>query len=101
METESSKEPLKESHTIDEDIEKEKMTEEEESNGDTEGNVGEDVTTSTSTSKEKEIVTEPKAAVPDVGKDKSNNSNDTSDGGWKWFDSSKIEDESPVSEVLV
>ena len=53
------------------------------------------------TSKEKEIVTEPKAAVPDVGKDKSNNSNDKSDGGWKWSDSSKIEDENPVSEVLV
>ena len=44
---------------------------------------------------------EPKAAVPDVGKDKSNNSNDKSDGGWKWSDSSKIEDENPVSEVLV
>ena len=101
METGLSKETPQEAHNADDDIEKKKMIEEEESNGGTEGKVGGDVATSTSTSKEKEIVIEPKADVTDVGKDKSNDSNGKTDGGWKWSDNSNIEDENPVSEVVV
>ena len=99
METGLSKETPQEAHNADDDIEKKKMIEEEESNGGTEGKVGGDV--ATSTSKEKEIVIEPKADVTDVDKDKSNDSDGKTDGGWKWSDNSNIEDENPVSEVVV
>ena len=101
METESSKETPKESHNIDEDIEKEKMTEEEESNGGTEGNVGEDVAHPRLHQKRRKSSSSPKLLLLMLARIKVmiQMTKVMVDGNGLIL--AMIEDENPVSEVLV